>query len=493
MSVSLYNSLTKTVAPVTPLTRDTFRIYSCGPTVYDYVHIGNLSAFIAADTLRRALQLAGFRVQHTMNFTDVDDKTIRRSAEMYPETTPNEALANVTTFFGEQFLQDMATVGNDTSAYTFIRATSQPAMAAMQSLITKLVNAGIAYIADDGIYFSIATYQASGKTYGQLTELDLGQADKRQRINNDEYDKDAAHDFALWKLQKPGEPAWDFVIDGTNYAGRPGWHIECSAMSQLSLGLPFDIHTGGIDLAFPHHENEIAQSTALADDPHATYAALFLHNEHILVDGKKMSKSLHNFLTLRDLTEKGIDPLAFRLLVLQSHYRKSTLYSDDTIHAAGQRLAHWRQASALRWQTGQPLDETATATDTAAALQAAQHDTFFGAFAHDFSAALWQDLNTAAALTVVDTVIDAIEKTNPATLSAAAFDAFLSVIDGTLGLDLRASSHNITPDLQQLITKREAARARKDWSEADRIRDALAEQKIAVRDTASGSQWYWLA
>lgn len=331
--MKLYNTLTKKTEDVKPLKDNEIRIYSCGPTVYDHIHIGNLASFIHADALRRSLEDEGHKVRHVMNITDVDDKTIRRSHEKYPDLEPKEALKKLTSEYEELFKKDMEEVGNDLAALEFVRATDY--IPQMQELIRKLHGGGFAYIADDGVYFSIEAYKKSGKTYGQLIPIDSKNTSE-SRIQNDEYDKESAHDFALWKKQKPGEPAWEFTLNGHDLTGRPGWHIECSAMSHTLLGQPFDIHTGGIDLIFPHHENEIAQSTAGKDDP--LLAKLFFHNEHLLIDGKKMSKSLNNFYTLREIKEKGFNPLAFRLLVLQSTPRNQANFSWEILQAAQNRF-----------------------------------------------------------------------------------------------------------------------------------------------------------
>src|SRR6266568_1547407 len=302
--MKLYNTLTKKVENVTPLDGKVVRIYSCGPTVYDHAHVGNLSAYIFADTLHRALVLDGKSVRHAMNYTDVDDKTIRRSREKYPDKVPREALHELTNRFIDVFLNDMRAIGNrtDDAWITFMRATDN--IEAMQTLIAKLHASGFAYIAGDGVYFSIEAYRRSGKTYGQLLEISASNTSEA-RIQNDEYDKESAHDFALWKHKKNAGPAWEFTLGGREMRGRPGWHIECSAMSKKSLAQPFDIHTGGVDLIFPHHENEIAQSTA--GEPNPIMASIFAHNEHILIDGKKMAKSAQNFYTLEDVLNKGYD------------------------------------------------------------------------------------------------------------------------------------------------------------------------------------------
>jgi cysteinyl-tRNA synthetase len=260
--MKLHNTLTRKVDELKPLDPNQVSIYTCGPTVYNNAHIGNLSSYIYADTLRRSLELSGYMTKHVMNYTDVDDKTIRTSLECYPDEESRPALWKFTEEYIVQFLDDMQAIGNDVKAIQFTRATDY--IEDMQRLIAELYAKKIAYIADDGIYFSIEAYKAAGKRYGQLLELTVGNT-SAERIQNDEYDKESVHDFALWKLKKDTEPSWNFHLDGKDLPGRPGWHIECSAMSRTMLGQPFDIHTGGIDLVFPHHENEIAQSTAASE------------------------------------------------------------------------------------------------------------------------------------------------------------------------------------------------------------------------------------
>jgi cysteinyl-tRNA synthetase len=450
----LYNSLTDTTEETRPLDGDRYRVYSCGPTVYDHAHIGNLSAYIFADTLRRVLTLDGPQPLHVMNYTDVDDKTIRRSRETYPEAAPREALRQLTDEYIKLFRDDMAAVGNDLEALQFVRATDS--IPGMIELITDLHEAGFAYLADDGVYFSIEKYRASGKTYGQLVKLTTENTSSA-RINNDEYDKESVHDFALWKTAKPGEPSWPFMLDGTDIAGRPGWHIECSVMSKVGLGQPFDIHTGGIDLQFPHHENEIAQSTALTEDPRM--AAVFAHNEHILVEGRKMAKSAQNFFTLQDIIAKEFDPLAFRLLVLQSHYRNPVNFSWDSLEAAQNRLQSLRAYADLRFQTAAQTSSVPIA---------------------DIKQALQDDLATPEALRLISAAIDNAE---------GADTELLTLIDATLGLQL-LDSKDISDDQRQLITERETARAAKDWSTSDRLRDSLLEQGVAIRDTPHGTIWF---
>jgi cysteinyl-tRNA synthetase len=402
-----------------------------------------------------------------MNFTDVDDKTIRRSAERYPEDAPEEALRKLTDEYGRIFLDDMRAIGNDTETLEFVKATGT--IAQMQALIRRLFDGGFAYIADDGVYFSIDKYKASGKTYGQLLTLTAGNTSEA-RIDNDEYDKESVHDFALWKLHKDGEPAWDFELDGRQLAGRPGWHIECSAMSEDALGQPFDIHTGGVDLIFPHHENEIAQSTAGQDDP--VYAKWFVHNEHLLVDGRKMSKSLGNFFTLRDVQERGFDPLAFRLLVLQSHYRSQSNFSWDNLEAAQNRLQTLREFADLQFQ---PLGSGAWVDKTASSVL------------ND----LQEHLNTPGALAALSNYADLANEKLISPQDREAFAGFLKVLDEVFGLGL-ASRSDITDEQKQLIQDRAGAKDTKDWEKADSLRDELKEQRIGLRDTDRGQIWYRL-
>ncbi|MNH50268.1 Cysteine--tRNA ligase [compost metagenome] len=478
MTLKLHNTLSKKLEAFQPLDPKLVTIYSCGPTVYDHAHIGNLSAFIVADTLRRVISANDYAVKHVMNFTDIDDKTIRRSRETYPDQDPMNALQTLTRQYGDLFLEDMRAIGNDTYALDFIKAADDNTIEGMRQMITKLHQDGFAYIADDGVYFSIDAYKKSGKTYGQLVEITESNTSE-QRIQNDEYDKDSAHDFALWKIKKSGEPAWEFTLDNTDLTGRPGWHIECSVMSEQGLGRPFDIHTGGIDLAFPHHENEIAQSTAGQTDP--TYARTFVHNEHILVDGKKMSKSLGNFYTLQDLIDRQVDPLAFRLLVLQSHYRKPTSFSLDNVEAARNRLANWRAAAALRHQTH---DTIADDSEKEVSLRAAPHALL---------EALNDDLNTPQALTIIDRAFSELENTPLASIHRHSLTTLLDMIDSTLGLQLQDSTPDISDSQKQLILQRQRARDEKDWQTSDSVRDMLLSQDIVIRDTSRGPIWQYTA
>ncbi len=465
--MKLYNTLTRKLEDFTPLEPGKARIYSCGPTVYDHAHIGNLSAYIFADSLRRAVRFSGLATQHVMNYTDVDDKTIRRSREQFPDADPRVALQLLTDKYIAIFRTDMELIGNDLDAISFVRATHS--IEPMKQLITDLHAAGFAYIADDGVYFSIEAYRKSGKTYGQLLEL-TKENTSEARIQNDEYDKESVHDFALWKTQKEGEPAWDFTLDGQDLVGRPGWHIECSVMSRGKLGQPFDIHTGGIDLIFPHHENEIAQSTALETNPRM--ATFFAHNDHILVDGKKMSKSAQNFYTLTDVTTKGYDPLAFRVKILQSHYRNAVNFTWESLDAAQNLLTNLRAWADLKHQPLAANTKSEVSESYARALK-------------NVMSAINDDLNTSLALAEFATLANQSETDG---VDREKIQSILNIADNLFGLQL-ANRPTINDTQKHMITDRQVARDAKDWATSDKLRDELREQGLTVRDTANGPLW----
>lgn len=476
--MKLHNTLSKKIENFKAISDKEVRIYSCGPTVYDHIHVGNLSSFIAADTLHRALTQSGYRLKHIMNFTDVDDKTIAKSREQFPDDEPTEALKQLTEHYGQIFENDMKLIGNKLDELEFVKATDN--IENMQKLIKYLHEQGFAYIAEDGVYFSIEAYVKSGKKYGQLTTINAKNTG-HSRITNDEYAKDNVHDFVLWKSAKSGEPSWDFELDGRNLAGRPGWHVECSVMSTSNLGQPFDIHTGGVDLIFPHHENEIAQSTAGHDDP--IYAKYFVHNEHLLVDGEKMSKSLNNFYTLRDIIEKGYDPLAFRLMVLQSHYRNQSNFTWENLDAAQNRLKNYRAIAALQFQLS---EHTEGSTNTLKVVADKIKD-----FASN-------DLDTVSILALLNEVFSKFDKlliesdvNNNSYNNVKDFVSLLQTIDDLLGLDL-LKIDDITDDQKALIKERETARNLKHWDKSDEIREKLKQQGIGLNDTERGAIWYWL-
>jgi cysteinyl-tRNA synthetase len=451
--MKLYNSLTKTIEEFN-VQENEITIYTCGPTVYERAHIGNLASFVYADTLKRVLKLAfpDKSIKHVMNTTDIDDKTIAASREKYPELDPDEALQKLTREYEELFKNDLTEIGINIKEITFVRATEN--IEAMQSLIKQLLKDGFAYIGDDGIYFSIEKYKQAGKKYGQLVEI-TAQSTGKARVKNDEYDKDNIHDFALWKAQKENEPAWSFDINSQNIKGRPGWHIECSAMSIKELGQPFDIHTGGVDLKFPHHENEIAQSTANNAD---LLAHLFFHSEHILVDGQKMSKSLNNFYTLQDIKNKGFDPQAFRLLVLQSHYRNQAHFSWENLSAAQNRLNNLYAWADLIHQHG-VIKQTISAS------------------MQDYQTVVEDDLRLFDALMLIEL-----------NTGIAPQSDLLEKAEQLLGLKL-TNRKDIAENQKTLIGEREKAREIEDWQKADELRAKLLEQGIEINDTPNGPVW----
>jgi cysteinyl-tRNA synthetase len=468
--VKLYNTLTRKIDTFEPISNDEVKIYSCGPTVYDNIHIGNMRAFIAADTLKRSLKLAGYKVKHVMNITDIDDKIIRNAQTEFPDLSPEEARLNLTKPFEESFMEDITDVGNDVASINFIKATDKRSIEAMQKLIAVLHSKGFAYIADDGIYFSIEAYKKSGKKYGQLLELTTTNT-SQARINNDEYDKESASDFALWKFMEEDEPAWSFYIDEIDYIGRPGWHIECSAMSYDELGLPFDIHTGGIDLIFPHHENEIAQSTATNSDP--IYAKYFVHNEHLKIDGNKMSKSLANFFTSRDIREHNFDLIDFRMLILQGHYRKQSEFSWELLEAAANRLKSLRNFAALRWQALDGKSLEFDYKDTTKTLKECLED----------------DLNTPQFLAKLSDIQRKLDNSFVSTGSLEDFNKLIDTVDLALGLNL-ASVEDIDDPQKAIIKQRAKAREDKDWIKSDNLRDELLSSGVGIRDTSAGQIWY---
>lgn len=463
--MNLHNTLTKLVETISPIEGNTFRMYTCGPTVYDKAHIGNLRSYIFADTLKRTLKLAGYDVRHVMNFTDVDDKTIKRSLEKYPNLEPKEALHKLTKKNEKLFIADMRAIGNTVDDIEFVRATDM--IPAMQVLITTLYEQGFAYVTEDGVYFSIEAYKKSGKLYGQLLKLD-NQNTSLSRISNDEYDKTSIHDFALWKKAKKQEPFWEFKIGGHKIDGRPGWHIECSAMSSSHLGQPFDIHTGGIDLIFPHHENEIAQSTAGRDE--AIYAKVFAHNEHLLVNGKKMSKSLNNFYTLADIVEHNVNPLAFRLLILQSHYRNQSNFSWDNLESAQARLSELQAFADLRWQTSK-------------SVECSNNMNIDG-----IKTSMFSDLDTPTSLANLNKYADYFGKSLISKMDLGQFYKNLTLVDDLFGLKLHESV-DISINQRRQIKQRQRARAQGDWQTADQIRKILLSEGIELRDYEQHTIW----
>lgn len=337
--MQLFNSLSRKIENFNPINAQDVRIYSCGPTVYSYAHIGNMRAFLFADLLQRTLRtVEKYNIRWIMNVTNIDDKTIRDSKigssawndEMGKQTgDPMTDLSLLTEFYRKEFINDIVSLGIDeTHFFAMPKATDY--IPQMQSLIRNIIDGGYAYISNGSIYFNVAAYSEHEK-YGKLFKIDKDNFKAGLRVDTDQYDRENVSDFVIWKEHKEGEPFWDFEIDGQNYPGRPGWHIECSAMEAELLGLPFDIHTGGIDLKFPHHEDEIAQSKAGYGIEPTKY---WCHNEFLEVEGAKMSKSLGNFFTIRDLVKQDIEPIDIRYAMLSVHYRTKYNFTTNGIFAA---------------------------------------------------------------------------------------------------------------------------------------------------------------
>src|SRR5579864_4853712 len=358
MPLSLFNTMSSQVEEFSPLRDSEVRMYACGPTVYDYGHIGNFRTFVAIDILRRFLRQSGYKIQHVMNITDVDDKIIRNSAR------DGVTVQQYTAKYEQAFLEDAAMLGIEQP--TLVRATEH--IPAMAEFVAKLVERGLAYRADDGsYYFRIAKFPQ----YGKLSKKDFSSMLDGARVDVDEYDKDSARDFALWKAPKPGEAFWETKIG----PGRPGWHLECSVMSMQQLGDSFDLHAGGEDLVFPHHENEIAQSESLTKRP---FAHFWFHARFLLVEGEKMSKSLGNYFTLRDLVLKGHKPSSIRYLLASVPYRNQLNFTFDGLKQAAvsvDRLRNFRlRLNTANFEAGATPEIQSLAADTVVRMKAALDD-----------------------------------------------------------------------------------------------------------------------
>jgi cysteinyl-tRNA synthetase len=437
--LKLYNTLTRKKQIFKPLIKGQASIYSCGLTVYNYGHIGNYLTFIHSDILRRYLEFSGYKVKKIVNITDVDDKTIKQSIK------ENKSLKQFTEKYEKAFLQDEKTL-NIKPATKYPRATEH--IKEMVNLIKILLEKKIAYKTKDGIYFNIKKF----KDYGKLSKLKLENLKQSVRINNDEYDKENANDFALWKFYNKEDKNvfWETKIG----KGRPGWHIECSAMSCKYLGQPFDIHTGGIDLIFPHHENEIAQSQASNNKPLANY---WIHSEWLTVNGKKMSKSLGNYYTIRDLIELNHSPIALRYLFLTSHYRNQLNFTLKNLKNAENSLERLKNIISEIKQDNKTNKE----------------------YLDQFKKTMDDNLNTPQALQVLWKLLrDQKAKGKLNTIKE---------IDKIFALDLlKTSETKIPKEIQELAEERQKTRQDKDWKKADELRDKIKELGFQVSDTSEG-------
>jgi len=460
MTIRLLDTLTGETRPLEPL-GDVVGVYSCGPTVYGPAHIGNFRSFLFADILVRHLRWRGHAVKWVMNITDIDDKIIR-GANAAGQST--EALADR---YLAAFLEDADAVGM-TRPDVLPRATRH--IDEIVALIQTLLERGHAYRTDDGsIFFRIASWPK----YGRLARLDPDEQRVGERVEADEYAKDDVRDFALWKGPKPDEPSWDTAIG----PGRPGWHIECSAMSMAHLGPSFDIHTGGIDLIFPHHEDEIAQSEAATGQP---FVRTWLHCAHLQAGGSKMAKRTGNIARVGELLATGVSARALRLALISVHYRAPLNYSDETLAAAAAALDRLDTLVAALEAYREGASEDPTLTEALATARDA------------FGAALDDDLNVSAGLAAVFDLVRElnrrIEGRSMSTTDAERALAALRDLDAVLGV-LPDGASEVDAEVETLLEARAAARSARDFAASDRLRDELAELGITVEDTRDGQRW----
>ncbi len=473
--LNVYNSLTRRVEPLEPLADGTVRLYTCGPTVYNFAHIGNFRAYVFEDVLRRAVQFDGHRIRQVMNLTDVDDKTIRGA------NAAGVPLTDYTRTYKDAFFADLKRL-NVQPAEVYPAATDH--IPEMIALVSKLMEKGVAYQSDDkSVYFKVREFPG----YGKLAHIDFDAQRTGQRCAADEYDKENVGDFALWKAWEPsdGPVGWDSPWG----RGRPGWHIECSAMSMKYLGETFDLHTGGIDNLFPHHENEIAQAEAATGKP---FVKTWMHCAHLKVNGEKMSKSLGNFFTLRDLLEKGYTGREIRYVLVNAHYRTGLNFAFSALDDARKSLARIdecvEKVAKLAAASCPVAGAQASAPATASAPDFAQN-----ALA-DFTAAVDDDLNMPKAFAAL---FELVRHANAALgqaggLSPEGAAGVLAVfrrMDEVLGViffENEKKSVEIPADVQALLDQRAEARKSKNWAESDRLRDEIAAKGWLVKDSRDG-------
>jgi len=491
MTLRLFNTLSGQLDELAPSDGKALRMYACGPTVYDYGHIGNFRTFLQIDVLRRFLKLQGMSLRHVMNITDVDDKIIRNAGES------GLAIGDYTAPYIDAFFEDLASLRVQRPEIV-ARATEH--IPRMVELVEKLASSGAAYKTDDGSwYFRLSAFPE----YGKLSKKDLSGMEDGARVDVDEYEKDSARDFALWKAAKPGETSWETSIG----RGRPGWHIECSAMAMEFLGDCFDLHAGGEDLMFPHHENEIAQSESVTHKPFARH---WMHVRFLLVDGRKMSKSEGNFFTLRDLLLKGYKASAIRLALISVPYRHQLNFTFEGLTEATnaiERLRTFHQRLATAKMT--PSLESESPIQAAAVKARAE---FFEALNDDLNTAdarapifeLVRAANTAldrgqfstadrdAVLPVLrdfDSVFDVIEDHDAEPTKRALAWAEKAGRTADVAQELLASASTSDDEINALVAERDVAKKRRDFARADQIRKELAEKGVVIEDSKEGTRW----
>ncbi len=460
MEMKVYNSLTRRIEALVPLSDNTIRLYTCGPTVYNFAHIGNFRAYTFEDVLRRVIQFNGMKIKQVMNLTDVDDKTIRGA------NAAGVPLTDYTRTYKDAFFADLKKL-NIQPAEVYPAATDH--IPEMISLVEKLVEKGVAYKSDDGsVYFAVTKFPG----YGKLAHIDFDHQRTGARCAADEYDKENVGDFALWKAweESDGPVGWDSPWG----RGRPGWHIECSAMSMKYLGETFDLHTGGIDNLFPHHENEIAQAEAATGKP---FVNTWMHCAHLRVNGEKMSKSLGNFFTLRDLLEKGWKGREIRYVLINAHYRQGLNFAFSALEDARRSLERIDRCV-------DALEERAKGADGAGAPEWAAR------CLDAFTAAVNDDLNLPRAFAAL---FDLVRSANAAIAAAEPFSAAEALaafrrMDEVLGVVFfeKAAKEEVPAEIQALLDARAAARKERNWAESDRLRDEIAAAGWAVKDSKDG-------
>jgi len=463
MTLKLFNTLTRKKEVFKPIKKNLVHMYTCGPTIYDYAHIGNFRAYVCSDILKRYLRYKGYKVKHVMNITDVEDKTIKGAIK------EGISLKKYTKKFEKAFFEDLEKLSID-KADIFPRATDH--IKEMMSIIENLLKKKIAYKAKDGIYFDISKF----KDYGNLSGVELKDLQVGKRVREDQYEKDEAQDFALWKFWDKND--YDVFWETKIGKGRPGWHIECSAMSMKFLGQSFDIHAGGVDLVFPHHENEIAQSECSTNKKFVKY---WFHNEHLLVDGQKMSKSLGNFYTLRDLLDKGHDSNAIRYLLLSSHYRQQLNFTEEGIGAAENsidRLNNFIKKITI-------FKKTLTKKNRDPKIKKIIDKT-----KNDFEKEMDDDLNISEGLATIfgfmrdmnsEMVPEGIDKRD-----AKEIYDFMLKINSIFGV-IDFVEEKIPSEIKKLVKEREKARKEKNYKKSDKIREVIKNKGYVLDDTESGT------
>lgn len=458
--LKVYNTLSNQVEEFVPISGRRVGLYTCGPTVYDFAHIGNFRSYLAEDLIKRYLIYRGYDVVHVMNITDIDDKTIRKAM------AAGVPLAEVTDPFIKSFFDDLEVL-NVYKADHYPRATAF--IPEMVDIISKLEEKGHAYRRDGSVYFRISSFPE----YGKLANICADQLQLGTSVDTDEYDKESVQDFVLWKGYREGEPFWDSHFG----PGRPGWHIECSAMSAKYLGETFDVHMGGVDNIFPHHENEIAQSQCANQKPFVKY---WLHCQHLIVDGQKMSKSLGNFYTVKDVLAKGVDPMVLRYLLVSSHYRKLLNFSFTGLEQAGQALRRIRDFL-FTLDNHQPM---ASADDDGQDL--------IDSARRQFIATMDDDFNISGGLAALFDLISAAHKrmSGLSETGKMLIRAAIMEFDSVLGvLPKPQQKVDLEDEVESLIQQRNEARKAKDFKKADTIRDLLKKRGIILIDTPNGVTW----